>query len=144
MPITPAQAYKFGFLLRAADEGLTREELCERVKVARDMQKRALVPGLGYAGGAAMGLGNRALGALGHVGRAGMIAGLGIPLVGGAAAGLVAAKTLGNNKDDIEEAKQDEIEGEYYRLAQEARRNAARKRLSLATGRNVTVVGPKL
>lgn len=73
MSLTQRQAFKFGFLMRCADEGLTAEETLERVKTAAALAhgepliKEALIPEalnilykgglLGLAGGALAGAG---------------------------------------------------------------------------------------
>lgn len=143
--MTPEDAYKVGFLLRCADEGLTQDEILVRVRQARGISKEALWPSVAAATGSGVAnMGGRAMAAVPSLLQAGTVLGLGLPLAGGAAAGYTLAKATNNNKNDVEEAKQDEIEGEYYRLAQEARRNAARKRLSAITGRRVSLVGPGL
>jgi hypothetical protein len=138
MPLTPEQAFKVGFLIRCADEGLTPEETAQRIKSASLMEKVALpfVPDLDTLA--------KLWGAGTQIGTAGAIAGLGIPTLGGAAAGYGLAKATVPGAEQLEDAKQDEIEGEYYRLAQEARRNTARKKLQARLGRKVTLLSPGL
>lgn len=149
MPLTPEEAFKVGFLLRCADEGLTPDETAERVKRASAMEKAAfpfvtpLVTALGS--GVASGitsLPGKALGVAGAVLPAAAIAATATPALAGAGAGYLAARATSSDNDDLEQAKQDEIEGEYYRLAQEARRNAARKKLQARLGRKVTLLSP--
>jgi hypothetical protein len=136
MPLTPEQAFKVGFLIRCADEGLTPEETAQRIKSASLMEKVAWIPSLDTIG--------KLWNAGKEVGTAGLVAGLGLPTLGGAVAGYGLAKATVPGAEELEGAKQDEIEGEYYRLAQEARRNAARKKLQARLGRKVTLLSPGL
>jgi hypothetical protein len=162
MSLTREEAFKIGFLLRCADEGLTPEETAQRIKQASMMNKEGQFPLpwavstagklIGLAGtSAATGIGSfigsapgRVLGAGAAVLPAAGITALALPALGGAGAGYLAAKSTSSDADDLEQAKQDEIEGEYYRLAQEARRNAARKKLQSRLGRKVTLISPSL
>jgi len=137
MPLTPEQAFKVGFLLRCADEGLTQDEINQRVKTAAAMPlmtKSAII--------------DRIISAVPPLltGTGILAASLGtaLPVLGGAGAGYTAAKLTSDTKDDVEQAKQDEITGEYYRLAEEAKRNAARKRLQKKTGRRITPLAPTI
>jgi hypothetical protein len=147
MSLTPEQAFKVGFLVRCADEGLTTEETAQRIKSASLMEKVAL-PGIlsGALSGvnSTLGILGKGLGFAGAVAPAAAITALGVPTLGGAGAGYLAAKATNPDTDELEHAKQDEIEGEYYRLAQEARRAAARKKLQARLGRKVTLLSPGL
>lgn len=151
MPLTPEQAFKVGFLLRCGDEGLTAEEIAERVKAAATMEKMAfpilgpLLTGAATATGSFVGgLPGRAVQLAGALAPAVGVAAVGAPVLAGAGLGYLGAKATASDSDDLEQAKQDEIEGEYYRLAQEARRNAARKKLQARLGRKVTLLSPSL
>ncbi len=103
--MTDREAFKFGFLLRCADEGLSPEQTRERVKLA-------------YGLGAAAGLAIKAPLA---------IAALGIPAaaLAGAGAGYVGAK-LTDPPVDPDEAKKQELIAAYRQQADRARRTAAR------------------
>jgi hypothetical protein len=104
--MTDREAFKFGFLLRCADEHLSPEQIRERVKLA-----------YGPALGAAATAGKLGLGALG----------LGIPLaaLGGAGVGYVGAK-ITDPPVDPDEAKKQELIAAYRQQADRARRTAAR------------------
>jgi hypothetical protein len=110
------QAFKVGFLLHCAEQGMTTEQTRQHVKRALaapipDLTKHALI-GLKDLMGT------------------GMMLGTGLPLLGGGLAGLVAAKTTSSDRDDlVDEAKNDELVSEYSRLAEEARRRAQVHRL---------------
>jgi hypothetical protein len=149
MPLTPEQAFKVGFLVRCADEGLTPEEIAERVKAASAMEKLSfifpLMTGAATAAGSFIGgLPGKALQFAGALAPAAGVAAVGAPVLAGAGLGYLGAKATASDSDDLEQAKQDEIEGEYYRLSQEARRNAARKKLQARLGRKVTLLSPSL
>ena len=157
--LTSEQAFKVGFLLWCADNGLTQEETHAHIKTAMARAKQAgwgtaaVGAGIGnsvagtpgaIAGGLAGASPEGTMKALPSVLSAATLLGVALPILGGAGGGYLAAKATGSNKDDVEQAKQEEIEGEYYRLAQEARRNAARKRLQSRVGRKVTLLSPAL
>jgi hypothetical protein len=152
MPLTHEQAFKVGFLKKCAEDGLTLEETKQRVKFAvRALKERgektAVWPLITGAGGLAVGgasrLGSAALSAapslMSTLGTLGIVA----PIIAGAGTGYLAAKgTNPDGKGAVEDAKQDEITGEYERLAEEARRRARLKRLQAETGRRVIALTP--
>jgi hypothetical protein len=145
MPLTEKQAFKVGFLLRCADEGLTIEETHRRVKTGLEKQATPLLgPVLGSAvsGGTQMIKG--LLGMVPGLSQAGLVGLLGLPVAAGAGAGLAAAKMTSRGDDALDEAKRDEVVGEYQRLAEEAKRKARAKRLANATGQNVTIMAPSV
>jgi hypothetical protein len=114
--LSPREAFKFGFMLRCADENLTEEQTRERIKVAfANMQKTAWInpfPAIGQTAKAVYPL----------------IKGLGLLGIGGAAAagglgGYGLAKMT--EKDvDPEEIKRQELIAAYQQQANEIRRRA--------------------
>lgn len=126
MAMTAQEAFKFGFLLRCAEEGLTQAEICARIKVAQQG-----APGLGTIGTlASTGLhGLKSLALLGLVGSAGLGAGTGY-----------AAARMTEPDSDPEEAKLQETISTYQLFADAARRNAQRRRLY----RQITPSRPRL
>lgn len=132
MPLTSDQAFKVGFLLRCAEEGLSNDETHRRVKLA--FEKRAILPQLaagaaGLAGGVAS-AGGKLISLGGKV--MPLAAGLALlaPILGGGAIGYLSAKSTEGGPDLVERAKHEEIIGEYERLADEAKRKARAKRLA--------------
>jgi hypothetical protein len=129
MAIKPLDAFKFGFLLRCAEEGLEAPQLQERIKLA--------------------GAGTMALGAAGSTLGAGL--GLskflllgGIPalaLGGGAGLGYLGAK-MGERDIDPDEVKVNELIATYQQQADKLRRSGTRRRAELANA-NVPR-GPRL
>lgn len=105
-------AYKIGFLLRCAEEGLTPEQTEQRIKTA-SMAKTAVL-GLEAAGNmvgkTVSAAGKGLLSALRTAGWLTVVA----PPVAGMAGGYMLAKSK-NDTFDIEEAKKDEELAEYYR-----------------------------
>ena len=137
MPLTPAQAFKVGFLMYCADKGYSIDEANDLVKYA-ELRKRAnpIWKGLG-AGATGM------LGMIPGVSQLGIATALGAPILAGAGAGYLGAKFTQSGEDAIEEAKQEEVVGEYERLAEEARRRAKAKRLAQKHDSAVTVMAPE-
>lgn len=152
MPLTSKQAFKTGFLLKCAEEGLTVEEAHTRVKHAiytikntQGLTKEAVLPALLAA---AYGAGNLGINAVKNIAwpvlsTAGTI-GTGALLAGSAGAGYTAAKLHGGSEGVLDEAKQDEIIGEYERLAEEARRRTKLKKIQEQTGRRIVALTPSV
>lgn len=152
MSLTPEQSFKIGFLQACAEMGFTLDETHQRVKQAialkrsgYQMEKQAWWPwlagGLSYLGGKAVG----AIPALASLGltTAGVV-GIGAPVAAGALTGYGAAKLKDLDNDDkgtVEDAKNEEIVGEYQRLAEEAKRRTALKKLQ-QEGRHVVALTP--
>ncbi len=150
MSLTQKQAFKVGFLQACAEDGLSLDETKQRVKQAiahrragGQLEKQAwwpwLVNGASYLGGKALGaagtLTNTAL-------TAGAIGAVGAPLLAGAGTGYLAAKmNSSDGKGLMDDAKSEEIIGEYTRLAEEAKRRAAIKRMQ-ASGKQVVALTP--
>lgn len=113
MSLTNRQIFKFGFLLRCADDGLTVEETKERIKQAaialEQMEKQGLVGGL--------------LNALTRLGWLGLGAGA----IGGTAGGYTVGK-MTEKETDPEEIKRQELIAAYQQEADRIRR-AARRRM---------------
>lgn len=120
MAWTPTSAFKLGFLVRCAEEGLAGAQV--RTKIAACREKQALL-GLGIKDvtNAAATIAKT----LGTFGIAGSMA-------GGAGAGYLAAKMTG---DDIapEELQQQELLAAYKYHAERARREAAARQMRIAT-----------
>lgn len=140
-------AFKAAFLNRCAEEGLTLDQVHERVKTAlaqaeekygeKQAEEKSWFPSLG--GGTALGwlLGKGDLGAAGAGTVAGALMPYAIPAVGlGTAAlaggGLMLGKHLAEAGEDpmaAEEIKARELIGEYKRLSDKARLAARQRRL---------------
>ena len=98
------EAFKIGFLMRCAEEGLSPQETEQRIKQANAMTKEAVFgEAVGTAGKGLMNLVNSL--------KWGTLV---IPPVTGAFGGYMLAKAK-NDSFDIEEAKKDEELSEYYR-----------------------------
>ncbi len=110
--VTIKEAFKRGFLARCADEGLDGAGMTERLTKAAFGMKDLLMP-FSAAGSLIGGATPWVVGA-----------GLGVPLLGGAAAGSVLAKATDDDLG-VQEALSDEQIAEYRRLAEQARRRTA-------------------
>lgn len=159
MQMTQEQAFKAGFLLRCAEEGLTIDETHARVKQAiaevkmgrnvLGIEKTAFIPqvagALGSLGSNVGRLGGSLISAVPGLLSTGAMIGIGAPVAAGAGTGYLAARlTKTENKDALEEAKHDEILGEYERLAEEAKRRALLKRIQAQTGKRLIPMSPSL
>lgn len=131
--MTPQEAFKVGFLLRCAEEGLDPEQTLARVEQVREKLAE---------GGLASFLTkpyNMALDVVGRVGenvghKAVNLATLGLlaaPFAIGGGLGYGAAKLTSLNDSDAGEAKQRELIHEYRRLAQQALHNSRLKQRRL-------------
>lgn len=140
MALTEKQAFKVGFLLRCADEGLTIEETHQRVKQAIDKYANPLAA----LAGAGTVLGGLAKHVLPFGAESGLALGIGAPVAAGAGLGYMAAKMRHPGEEVLDQAKRDEVIGEYERLADEAQRKARAKRLANATGQNVSIMAPSI
>ena len=148
MALTEEQTFKIGFLLKCAEEGLTMEETHSRIKTIltshKQLQKQAFLSDIWKAtkdvGSSGLDL---AKAIAGPVVNYSSIAALGLPIAGGAALGYGAAKLTNPDKDFIADAKQDELVGEYERLAEDARRRARIKQLQSQLGRKIVALTPE-
>lgn len=111
--MTPAQLYKFGFLLRCAEENLTPEQTRERAKHALEYEKRADITGVGAITGAAANL-IRSLGAAGVVGT--FLGGAGLGVAGGTLAASAAHPEISES-----ELRRQEILSELQKNTQRLR-----------------------
>lgn len=109
------ELFKYGFLLRCAEEGLTQEETAARIQTALDMTKQAFLDPVGTAKTVING--GLTLGGLGLAGAAGV----------GAGAGWLGAKMTEPDADPAE-AKTQELIETYRLFAEQAKRNAQRRR----------------
>lgn len=142
MPLTPQEAFKFGFLLRCADENLDDDQIQARVKYAVDRlqwrgeplidgnlvhEKIAAVRKQGFdVGGMASGaghLGSALIKALTSAGAWGLAGGAGI----GALGGYTAAK-LSDKDIDPEEVKMQELIEAYRQHTNNIRRRTMAQR----------------
>jgi hypothetical protein len=103
--MTNEEAYKFGFLLRCAEEGLSPDQINERVKQAA-LQKSAY-PGENFVK------------SLLSLGKLGLFAG---PPVAGVVGGYALAKSR-NDEIDPAEAKKRELIAEYRRALDQFNRS---------------------
>jgi hypothetical protein len=120
--MTDLEAFKFGFLLRCADEGLTAEQVQARIKLAAGPAVAAAATGAG------LGLAKPALGLTKNLAGLSMLLG-GAGLAGaaglGAGGGYLAAKATEPDMD-AEDAKMQELIAAYRQQADQARRTASR------------------
>lgn len=112
MAMTPQEAFKFGFLLRCAEEGLSPDEIADRIRLG--ITKQADIGKI--LGGVVSGGTN--LAALGLAGSAAL----------GAGGGYMAAKLTEPDADPAE-AKTQELISAYRLYADEMARNAKRRRM---------------
>lgn len=124
--MTEIEQFKFGFLLRCADEGLSPPQIEERIKLA------SVIGGIGGA---------MAAGAKGTAGLLG--AGLAGSALLGAGGGYIAAKAQ-EQQVDPEEAKQQELIAAFRQHAEQARRTAARIRHRMQQQRPRSIRPPRL
>lgn len=108
------QAFKAGFLMRCAEEGLTIDQIHERIQLALAVEKKASLmspinTALRGAGGLALGLG------------------IGVPLAVGSLGGLAVAKATADIDDSVDALKQRELIETYQQLADEAEARVAEK-----------------
>jgi hypothetical protein len=107
-------AFKRGFLLRCAEEGLDIEQIHTRIKQALD--KSSSSDGSGWF--------DSLIGKpLGHITDLGLAAGIGIPIGAGVIGG--AAYNRSKPQERPEDLKHEDIRNEYYRLADAIRRKTA-------------------
>lgn len=103
--MTDREAFKFGFLMRCADEGLSPAQTQERIKLAN--------------------LGSQLMGAAVGLPAVAAVGGLGLAAAGGAGAGHLMAKAT-EPEMDAEDAKLQELIAAYRQQTDQARRQAAR------------------
>ncbi len=139
--MTELELFKYGFLLRCAEEGLTAEETASRIEQAREHIKTANPA----AGIAAAGAGAAGSAWLGNALSKGIHGGLGLAGLGlagatglGAGAGWLGAKMTEPDADP-DEAKTQELIETYRLFAEQAKRNAQRRRVY-----RPTISGPRL
>lgn len=116
------QAFKFAFLSRCLEDGLSPEESLLRAKTANDrFTKVAEIPFLSEAGVAAKGIANAAKSTLGYAVPMALMA---PPLAGGAAAYVLNKAT---DADDVDTAdiKRRELADAYMRMATQLSRQKA-------------------
>ena len=112
MSLTDREAFKFGFLMRCADENLDDTQIQDRLDFA--LTKQA-------------GLGRDAIGGLANL--AGKLPGYGLlaALGGGSGLGYLTSK-LTEDTTDVEDAKQEELMAAYSNEADRVRREGALRR----------------
>lgn len=112
--MTPAQSFKFGFLARCVDEGLTGPATIERADQALAfVEKASIFSGIGSVAAKLI--------------EPAVLLGIGVPIAGGAALGAGAAKAT-EREGDVGEAKIDELIAEYQRLTEQSKRHALMNR----------------
>ena len=114
--MTRKEAFKFAFLYRCAEEGLTVAQAYERAQ--RGLEKRAFL----REALSTLGTGAKMLGGLG------LAAGVGIPAVAGAGVGLGLANAQ-EHEVDPEEIRQQELIQALRFHAEQARQRAAMKKI---------------
>ena len=101
--MTPKEAFRFGFMARCIEEGLSHEKTAELIKKADDniigMLKEVTYPALGLA--------------------------LATPPAVGGLAAYFANKATDTDASDVEEIKQKELIESYSRMAQQLERQKA-------------------
>ena len=105
--LSPREAFRIGFLLRCADEGLAPQEAHERVKSAQAIMKQAGIVG------DVLGHGKSLL----STGGAGLIA---LPLMAGVGGGYLAHKAV-EDDTDIEDLRKRELIEELKRATRHAK-----------------------
>lgn len=96
--MTDKEAFKFGFLLRCAQEGLTPEETRQRIEKTAALKRADFDP----------------LAAMRSVGKGALLTALVAPPAVGALGGYALA-TAHDDNYDVDEAKKEEELAEYYR-----------------------------
>lgn len=145
MELSDKQKFKAGFLLKCAEEGLTIKETHIKVKQLIAMHKQAFNPldlitkPVGLIGNLAGNIIKTLPSAASTAATIGLAAPVGVGLAGGY--GL--AKMTNPDKHVIDDLKQDEVVGEYERLAEEAKRRSRIKKLQEQTGRRIIALTPK-
>jgi hypothetical protein len=131
--MTPQENFRFGFLLRCAEEGCTTEEIQERVKLAHDRLQVAAREKQAFAGPGFAGVARDVLSPVWNLGKTLVTAPLHATALGiagsaalGGAGGYALAK-LQNADVDPEEAKRQELMAAYKLQAELARRLAAQR-----------------
>lgn len=114
------QAFKFGFLLRCADEGLTPEQTAGRIKAAGERLARVKAAGWGDAVASLAGNIPKIFTNLGMLG-------VGASALGGAGAGIGLAHLTGGEADP-EETKRQELIAAYQQQADRIRRSTLARR----------------
>lgn len=139
MGLSKEAAFRYGFLARCADEGLTEDQIAHRLEVA--LEKTAAEPaGLGlfndlYSTAKNVGSDvlNAPLTALGYVSSMAKPV-LGMSALGGAALGIGGAAGLSEltkSEKDVDDIRKEELIYAYGQAAEEARRRAdARRKLT--------------
>lgn len=140
--MTELELFKYGFLLRCAEEGLTAEETASRIAQAREHIKTANPVVAGAAAAGAGAAGTKWLGSALSKGIRGGLGLAGLGLAGaagvGAGAGWLGAKMTEPDADPAE-AKTQELIETYRLFAEQAKRNAQRRRVY-----RPTISGPRL
>ena len=114
--MTPTDAFKFGFLARCTEEGLTPSQIESRIQKAA-----GFFDGIAAAPGAAADSASKVLGNVASMG----LGGLGLSVLGGGALGGLGGYALSAANDDNvdpREAKDAELIAEYRRAIQDLQR----------------------
>lgn len=120
MPLTPSEAFKVGFLLKCAEDGLTPEQILARVREMRTgLSKQAVIGGLL----------DKALDAGGGIAKSmasyGIPAAIIAPPAIGALGGYALSKATDIDDTDVNGIKNQEVVDEYNRQTDRLRRQNA-------------------
>jgi hypothetical protein len=142
--MTTREAFKFGFLLRCAQEGLTLDQTEQRINDILEKKAAWVGPALANLGGRIFSTGGTiASSVLPFLLQSGLVLGIGGPALAGMGGGYLAAKLRSGNVSEIEEAKTNEILAEYQRLTDQARRQSESKRIAGKPSLAYSIAPPK-
>lgn len=120
MPLSAQEAFKVGFLARCVQDGLSPDQMLDRVKAASDMlEKRAVLNALVSGAGGMMGGAARTLASYG------LPAALAAPPILGGLGGYALAKATDMDDTDADSIKNQELVEEYRRQAERLKRQKA-------------------
>jgi hypothetical protein len=127
MPLTAVEAFRVGFALRCADEGLTKEAMAARVERAAALLEKRAGP-LTDVTGAIKNIGSGAQ----ALGSSGLLWGAALPLGAGALGGHLLAKAVGDDVDE-EDVRKREMIDELKHWARRAREHKKSRAILPAT-----------
>lgn len=130
--MSQVDSFKYGFLLRCAEEGLSEEETSVRVKQASALlEKQAIgLPAMAAVAGPALGLAGSAAGAIPGTLGLGLAVGGSVPFLAGTMGARFSHdveknrlnKHLANNKINVQDFQNLELINEYRRMNEELKR----------------------
>lgn len=119
--MTPSQKFKAGFLMRCADEGLSREQTEQRIKAASQFVSQLEKRGAGGTIGALASVPAKALDLLKSLG----LWGVALPAAASFGGGYMAGAAF-DEPADPKEVKKQELIAAYQRYADQIRRQTSR------------------